>query len=148
MLGASGLTVGLVAGLGELLGYGLRLASGFISDRTRKYWVITIVVYAINLFAVPALALANHWQLAAALMIAERIGKALRSSPRDVMLSYATQQMGRGVIAGILAMQVARVVHRDKGELLIVRLNNIQGACILSQAPGSDHWASQRAIGE
>jgi MFS family permease len=96
ILGASSFTVGLVAGLGELLGYGLRLASGLISDRTRKYWAITIVGYMINLFAVPALALANHWELAAALMIAERIGKALRNPPRDVMLSYATQKMGRG----------------------------------------------------
>ena len=76
--------MGLVAGLGELLGYGLRLASGFISDRTRKYWAITIVGYVIDLFAVPALALANHWELAAALMIVERIGKALRNPPREV----------------------------------------------------------------
>lgn len=96
ILGASSFTVGLVAGFGELVGYGLRLASGFISDRTRKYWAITIVGYVINLGAVPALALANHWELAAAFMIAERIGKALRNPPRDVMLSYATEKMGRG----------------------------------------------------
>lgn len=96
VLGASSFTVGLVAGVGELVGYGLRLVSGFISDRTRKYWTITIVGYLINLLAVPALALANHWELAAALMIAERIGKALRTPARDVMLSHATQKMGRG----------------------------------------------------
>ena len=89
ILGASGFTVGLVAGLGELLGYGLRLASGFISDRTRKYWAITIVGYVINLFAVPALALANHWELAAALMIVERIGKALRNPPREVSRGHS-----------------------------------------------------------
>jgi len=96
LLGASSITVGFVAGFGELVGYGLRLASGFISDRTRKYWAITIAGYAVNLLAVPALALANHWELAAALMIAERMGKALRNPPRDIMLSYATQKIGRG----------------------------------------------------
>lgn len=96
LLGASSITVGFVAGFGELVGYGLRLASGIISDRTRKYWAITITGYAINLLAVPALALANHWELAAALMIAERIGKAMRNPPRDVMLSHATQKIGRG----------------------------------------------------
>jgi MFS family permease len=96
ILGASSLTVGLVAGLGELLGYALRLASGFITDKTRKYWTMTIIGYVINLLAVPALALASHWELAAALMIAERIGKALRNPPRDVMLSHATQKIGRG----------------------------------------------------
>jgi len=125
ILGASSFTVGLVAGLGELLGYGLRLVSGFISDRTRKYWAITIVGYAINLFAVPALALANHWELAAALMIAERIGKALRNPPRDVMLSFATQQMGRGWGFGFHeAMdQIGAVV----GPLLVTLIQVLRG---------------------
>jgi MFS family permease len=96
VLGAGATVVGVVAGLGELLGYGLRLVSGFVSDRTRQYWVITIVGYAINLFAVPALALAGSWELAAALIITERVGKAIRTPARDAMLSHATTEMGRG----------------------------------------------------
>ncbi len=66
-LGASGTVVGVVAGLGELIGYGLRLGSGFLSDRTRRYWAITLWGYAINMLAVPLLALAGSWQIAAAL---------------------------------------------------------------------------------
>ncbi|MCS6910571.1 MAG: MFS transporter [Anaerolineales bacterium] len=96
LLGASGTVVGLVAGAGELLGYGLRLLSGYLSDRTRRYWAITLIGYAINLFAVPLLALAGNWPLAAALMIAERTGKAIRTPARDAMLSHATHQTGRG----------------------------------------------------
>ena len=95
-LGASGTIVGLVAGFGELVGYGLRLVSGVISDRTKRYWTITLVGYAVNLLAVPLLALAGHWEIAAALMIGERIGKALRNPPRDAMLSHATSEIGRG----------------------------------------------------
>ena len=38
-----------MAGAGELLGYTLRLFSGILSDRTGRYWLITIVGYAINL---------------------------------------------------------------------------------------------------
>src|SRR5262245_21674863 len=53
--GASATVVGIVAGAGELLGYGLRLASGYLSDRTGRYWAITIAGYALNLFAVPLL---------------------------------------------------------------------------------------------
>lgn len=96
LLGASGMVVGLVAGSGELIGYALRLASGYLSDRTGRYWAITIVGYAVNLLAVPALALAGQWPLAAALMIAERTGKAIRTPARDAMLSYATKEMGHG----------------------------------------------------
>ena len=95
-LGASATTVGMVAGFGELIGYGLRLFSGYVSDRTGKYWTITLVGYALNLIAVPLLALAGRWELAALLMITERVGKAIRSPARDAMLSHATKEMGRG----------------------------------------------------
>lgn len=96
VLGASGVAVGFASGGGELVGYGLRLLSGIVSDKTKKYWTITLVGYAINMLAVPCLALAGHWPMAAALMIAERLGKAIRTPARDVMISQASSQMGRG----------------------------------------------------
>jgi len=96
LLGASGTVVGIVAGLGELIGYGLRLASGYVADRTRNYWGITIFGYALNLLAVPAMALAGRWELAALLIVTERTGKAIRTPSRDVMLSHATKRIGRG----------------------------------------------------
>jgi predicted MFS family arabinose efflux permease len=93
-LGATGAIVGLVAGGGELLGYLLRLFTGVLADKTQRYWTITIVGYAINLLAVPALALAGNWPVAAGLVILERSGKALRTPARDAMLSYAAKDMG------------------------------------------------------
>jgi len=96
LLGASGTIVGVVAGFGELIGYGLRLVSGYVSDRTGRYWSITFFGYLMNMLAVPLLALAGSWQLAAILIIAERAGKAIRNPPRDAMLSHATKEMGRG----------------------------------------------------
>ena len=96
MLGASSVVVGFVAGFGELMGYGIRLVSGIISDRTKKYWTVTFVGYFINLLAVPALALAGSWQMAAVLMILERTGRAIRNPARDVMLSHATSSIGHG----------------------------------------------------
>lgn len=101
ILGASGAVVGTVAGFGELIGYGFRLVSGIISDRTGQYWVMTFVGYALNLFAVPLLAFAGNWKWAAALIILERFGKAIRSPARDALLSYATQKTGRGWGFGI-----------------------------------------------
>lgn len=101
VLGASGTIVGIVAGFGELVGYGLRVVSGYISDRTGRYWPITLFGYVVNMLAVPLLALAGSWQLAALLIIAERAGKAIRNPPRDAMLSHATKEIGRGWGFGI-----------------------------------------------
>jgi len=94
ILGASGAAVGVVAGLGELAGYGLRIVSGRLADRTRQFWPITIFGYIVQMAAVPALALAGSWPAAAALLVAERAGRAVRNPPRDVMLSHAGRQMG------------------------------------------------------
>jgi MFS family permease len=96
MLNASATLVGIVAGLGEFIGYALRLVSGYLTDRLGKYWGITFVGYALNLFAVPLLALAGDWELAALLILTERMGKAIRTPARDAMLSHATTEVGRG----------------------------------------------------
>lgn len=96
LLGANAAIVGIVSGTGELVGYGLRLASGLLSDKTERYWTLTIAGYVINLLAVPLLALAGNWETAAGLMILERVGKAIRGPAKDAILSHATQEMGRG----------------------------------------------------
>lgn len=96
ILGASAVTVGFVAGFGELAGYVIRFFSGRLTDRTRSYWTITLTGYLINLIAVPLLALAGSWEVAAALIIIERVGKGIRVPSRDVMLSHACSQVGQG----------------------------------------------------
>jgi MFS family permease len=96
ILGANAAIVGFVAGFGEMIGYGLRVISGYIADRTKQYWTITIIGYICNLVAVPLLALAHQWWIAAALMIIERMGKAIRTPARDAMLSHAGQKIGMG----------------------------------------------------
>lgn len=96
LLGASAFAVSVVSGGGELAGYALRLWSGRLADRTRRYWAITFAGYALNLGAVPLLAFAGRWEVAAALIVVERAGKALRTPARDAMLSYATARTGRG----------------------------------------------------
>jgi MFS family permease len=101
VLGASAAAVGIITGLGELLGYGLRLVSGRLSDQTGKFWPITIFGYIIQMASVPLLALAGNWPVAALLIIIERVGKATRNPPRDVMLSHAAKEMGYGWAFGV-----------------------------------------------
>src|ERR1041385_2163402 len=100
-LGASALVVGVIAGGGELFGYALRSVAGYVADRTHKYWVVVLAGYTINMVAVPALALAGNWPMAAALMIAERTGRGIRKPAVDAMISYAGQSIGRGWVFGL-----------------------------------------------
>lgn len=101
VLGATAFVVSTVAGTGELLGYGLRLFSGPLAERTGKFWPITIAGYLVQLSAVPLLALAPSWPIAVVLILLERMGKATRNPPRDAMLAFAAKEMGYGWGFGI-----------------------------------------------
>jgi|WetSurMetagenome_2_1015567.scaffolds.fasta_scaffold26551_2 MFS family permease len=99
-LGVSAALVGLISGLGEFLGYAVRLLSGFFADRTKSYWFFSILGYAMLAF-VPMLALTGVWQIVALLMILERVGKGIRSPAKDTLLSQATKRVGTGFGFGI-----------------------------------------------
>jgi len=96
LLGASGIVVGMVSGIGELISYGLRPLYGYLADRLRRPWMFTIPGYAMSVLAVPLLALARTWPAAAFLILIERLGKAVRTPARDTMLSYAASEVGPG----------------------------------------------------
>jgi MFS family permease len=95
-LGASALVVGVVTGAGEAAALGLRLVSGPLADRTRRFWGLAIAGYALTVVSVPLLGVVGVLWAACALVIAERVGKAVRSPAKDTMLSHATAATGRG----------------------------------------------------
>ncbi|CAA0127346.1 Uncharacterised protein [Mycolicibacterium vanbaalenii] len=95
-LGATGLVVGVVTGIGEAAALGLRLVSGPLTDRTQRFWAWTIAGYALTIVTVPFLGVAGTLWVACALVIAERIGKAVRSPAKDTLLSHAAAVTGRG----------------------------------------------------
>ncbi|TAM60077.1 MAG: MFS transporter [Rhodanobacter sp.] len=91
---ASAFVVGVVTGFGELAGYGLRYFSGRFADATGRFWPTAITGYVVQMSAVPMLALTHSWQSAAVFIILERVGRAIRNPPRDVMLSHAARHIG------------------------------------------------------
>lgn len=103
LLGASAGTIGFVSGLGELIGYSLRYVSGRLTDKTKKYWPMTILGYLLDIIAVPALALVGDhgWIMACMLLIVQRIGKAIKKPAKDTILSFAASQAGVGISFGI-----------------------------------------------
>lgn len=101
LLDASGAAVGTIAGTGELAGYLLRLVSGKLTERTGLYWPIALAGYTIQMAAVPLLAIAGSWWLAAALIVMERAGKAVRNPAANTMLSRAGEKIGQGWAFGL-----------------------------------------------
>jgi predicted MFS family arabinose efflux permease len=100
-LGASAAIIGFVAGLGELLGYGLRSLSGYLADKSHRHWAFAFIGYTVNMLAVPALALATRWPLAATLVVSERTGRGIRKPAVEAMLSYAGRSIGTGWVFGL-----------------------------------------------
>ena len=98
LAGASAAVIGFVSGLGELVGYGLRYVFGRLTDRTRRYWPMVLFGYALDVVAVPALALVGRhgWVLACALLIVQRLGKAIKKPAKDTVMSFAASQEGVG----------------------------------------------------
>lgn len=95
-LGASALVVGVVTGVGETAALLLRLVSGPLADRSGRFWDWTIAGYALTVASVPPLGVVSALWLASGLVIAERVGKALRAPAKDTLLSHATSATGRG----------------------------------------------------
>jgi MFS family permease len=101
LFGLGGTAISIITGVGELLGYGLRPFSGRFADITKRFWPITIFGYFVQMVAVPLLAFAGNWPVAAWLIIQERMGKAIRNPPRDVMISHAAKEIGYGWAFGV-----------------------------------------------
>ncbi|MGN6278992.1 MAG: MFS transporter [Sphingomonas sp.] len=99
--GASAAVVGLVTGIGEAAALVLRLPSGKLADRTGRLWPLSILGYAMTVIAVPLLSIAQLFWQAAALIVAERFGKAVRTPARDSMLAAASVNFGRGTTFAI-----------------------------------------------
>ena len=97
-LGADPFTISLVSGLGLFIGYSLRLLTGYLADKTKKYWLITILGYVIDLFAVPLLCLVpeNGWLLAAFFILLEKAGKAIKKPAKNTLVSFAAKANGTG----------------------------------------------------
>jgi MFS family permease len=108
-LGASAVVVSIVAGLGEFLGYGVRYFSGRAADRSGRYWPMMMTGYIVNLLSVPLLALAEAWPAAMVLLIAERVGRAIRAPIRGAMLSHAASRTGTGWGSACTPRSIRRV---------------------------------------
>lgn len=101
LIGISAAKVGLVFGIGEFLGYFLRLISGVISDKSKKPWAFMFIGYGM-LFFVPLMGFTKNWNALFILILMERIGKAIRNPSKDTVLSAISEnEVGVGFAFGL-----------------------------------------------
>lgn len=132
-LGASALVVGAVTGAGEAAALVLRIVSGPWADRTRRYWALTIAGYALTAVCVPLLALTpflggGGLVVAAGLILAERIGKAVRSPAKSALLADAAAQVGMG--RGLGVHKALDQIGAFAGPLLVAALIAATGGAL------------------
>lgn len=98
LIGVSAFVVSFTSGLGEFIGQALRIVTGFIADKTKKYWTMMIIGYLLNLLAIPFLMFvdASLWEVAIILILLERVGKAIRAPAKSALTSFTTEQLGAG----------------------------------------------------
>ena len=95
-LGATALVVSVITGGGEALALVARLLFGRMADTRSRRWTLTIAGYGLTALAVPLLGLTSALWIACALILLERLGKAVRSPAKDAMLAQAGTVTGRG----------------------------------------------------
>jgi MFS family permease len=118
-LGATALVIGLVGGLGDFIGYAVRLVSGFLVDATRAYWLFIFLGYGL-VVSIPLLGISTGLEVVIFLVLLERLGKALRAPSRDTVLSIVAKDVGTGKAFGFheLLDQVGAII----GPLLVAAM--------------------------
>lgn len=95
-LGAGPALVGLVEGVAEATSGLLKLAAGYLADRRGGHKALVMTGYGLANLARPSIGLATGWGLVLALRFLDRMGKGLRSAPRDALIAGATESALRG----------------------------------------------------
>lgn len=111
VLGANMAVIGLIEGVAESAATILKLFSGWFSDRFGKKKPLIVAGYSFSAVTKPLLALTTHWWQVLAIRIADRVGKGIRTAPRDSLIAASVPQNMRGAKFGLhRAMDTAGAV--------------------------------------
>ncbi len=99
-LGAGGRIVGLVEGAAEAMASLLKVVSGIWSDRMARRKPFIFFGYGLSSLAKPLFALASTWPVVLLIRITDRVGKGLRSAPRDALLAESVPEEIKGKAFG------------------------------------------------
>jgi MFS family permease len=101
VLGVGTAVVGLIEGLAETTASLIKLGSGALSDYLENRKTLTVIGYSLSALAKPLLFFANSWGGVLGVRFTDRVGKGIRSSPRDALLADSTPEDRRGLAFGL-----------------------------------------------
>src|SRR5262244_1303504 len=99
-LGASAKAIGLIEGAAESISSLLKLFAGYFSDRIGRRKLLVVAGYGLANFARPWLAFASSWTEVLVIRLTDRLGKGIRTAPRDAMIADAVDEQQRGIAFG------------------------------------------------
>lgn len=94
-------TLGLIEGIAEASSSIFKLVSGVIMDRTKKAKPWIVIGYLLAAIGRPLIAIANSWTWVLCIRFTDRLGRGLRSSPRDALLAESVASNQRGITFGL-----------------------------------------------
>ncbi len=138
-LGGSVFLLGIVLGAAEFFGYAFRLVSGKIADKTHGYWILIFLGYAMNLFALPLLAITGNYILAIFLIFAERVGKGIRAPPKDYIISEVAEEgkMGKAFAINEILDQTGAILGPLSVSLILLYESSYRAAFAFLAIPAT-----------
>jgi MFS family permease len=103
-LGAGKTAIGLIEGIAEFTASTLKTFSGWISDKLKKRKLLVIIGYSLSTFTKPFIAAAGNWGQVLFVRFLDRVGKGVRTSPRDALIAESIEPHERGKYFGFHRM--------------------------------------------
>lgn len=146
-MGFTTVAIGVIEGFAETTASLSKIASGWFSDRLRRRKALTLLGYGLSAFSKPLLYFATAWGAVFAIRIADRMGKGIRTSPRDALIADSTSEDRRGLSFGFhraldtagaflgLGL-VALIVYMGQGTQLTLAQETYQALVLVAAVPG------------
>jgi MFS family permease len=139
--------IGLIEGIAESTATLLKLVSGYLSDRFQKKKALALWGYGFSNLTKPLLYFANSWGLVLAVRFLDRVGKGVRSAPRDALIAEITPTELRGrafgfnkamdKTGGFLGLVVAAgVLYLTQQDTLALTRESYEWLVLLAVLPG------------
>lgn len=136
-LGASKAVLGAIEGSAELVSYGSRLVSGWLSDKLRRRKIFILAGYGLSTISKPFFSVSFNWIDVLIVRIIDRIGKGVRTAPRDALISDSVTEITSGKAFGIHRTldQTGAIAGPIAGYALL-QFFDVRDIFILSLIPG------------
>jgi MFS family permease len=137
VLGAATSVIGLIEGIAESTASLSRLFSGWLSDRLGKRKGLTVLGYSLSAISKPLFLAANSWPIVLLLRFSDRLGKGIRTAPRDALVADSIRAEQRG--AGFGLHRAADTAGATIGLVIAALVTYAAGASALTLSAGTFH---------